>query len=291
MINKLLFTFLISILLVGCNLQQSDQSKEILTVSIAPQKYFIERLIGDTIDVNIMIPQGSDHATYAPSATQIKKLSKSVAYLKMGHLGFESVWVEKIQSANPNLKWFDMSNGISTIHGDHSHHHHDHDHICSAGVDPHIWTSPKEVQQIIKNTRQYLVELFPEHKGVIASNYELLMSELDEMDERLKTIASQNPNMSFMIFHPAYTYLAQAYGFEQITIEFEGKTPTPGRLKTTIENAREKQIKTIYIQQEFDQSNALVIANEIGATTVQVNPLAEQWKNEMERFINYLEAQ
>jgi len=237
-----------------------------------------------------MIPQGSNHATYAPSPAQIKKLAQSVAYIKMGHLSFESTWIEKIKSSNPAMKWYDLSENIKMIHG-HHHHDHSHDHVCSAGTDPHTWTSPIEVTQIISNLKSYLLELFPQHKDIVEANYKTFTADLNVMNDRLRKLQQKESNLAFMIFHPAYTYLARAYNFEQITIEFEGKTPSPARLKETIELARSKKIKTIYIQQEFDQANAQVIAKEINAQTIQVNPLSANWKHEMEQFISHLENQ
>jgi len=282
----LLISFLFS-----CTTQKEQNTKPIVTVSIAPQKYFIEQLIGDSIEVNVMIPQGSDHGTYAPTAAQIKKLSRSAAYFKMGHLGFEAGWSDKLKAANPTMKWYDLSKGIKMIQGEHHHHDHDHDHICTGGIDPHTWTAPKQVKQITKNLKLHLNELFPQYKPMVEVNYENFMNELDVLDERLNSLHTNKKEMAFMIFHPAYTYLARDYGFEQMTIEFEGKTPTPGRLKTTIETAKDKGIKTIYIQKEFDQSNAKVIADEIGAKTIVVNPLSANWKQEMENFISNLENQ
>ncbi len=289
MSKALLISFLTVVLLSSCQTKKELNDKPVISVSIAPQKYFIDQLLQDSVEVNIMIPQGADHSSYAPSASQVKKLSSSLAYIKMGHLGFETGWADKFKATNPTMKWYDLSEGIEMIQGDHHHHDHEPGHVCSAGVDPHIWTSPKEVKTIMRNLRSYLTELFPQHKQMMALNYEQFIGELDEMDERLTSLQAKNEHLAFMIFHPAYTYLARDYGFEQLTIEFEGKTPSPSRLKSTIEMARGKNISTIYIQQEFDQTNAKVIADELGATTVQVNPLAFEWKKEMEQFISHLE--
>jgi zinc transport system substrate-binding protein len=289
MTRALIVSLMALIVLTSCQSTKETTKNPILSVSIAPQKFFIEQLLTDSVDVNVMIPQGADHSSYAPSAAQIKKLSSSVAYLKMGHLGFESGWQNKLKAANPVMKWYDLSEGINMIQGEHHHHDHEPGHICSAGVDPHIWTSPKEVKVIMKNLKNYLTELFPQYKQMIALNHERFLSQLDEMDERLTSLQAKDGPIAFMIFHPAYTYLARNYNFEQLTIEFEGKAPSPARLKTTIELARTKNIKTIYIQQEFDQTNAKVIADELGAQTVQVNPLSYEWKKEMDRFISHLE--
>lgn len=276
-----------AILMSACNTPQNKNIKPVITVSIGPQKYFIERLLDTLVEVNVMIPPGASHATYAPTPGQIVKLSHSTAYFLMGHLSFENTWKEKMESANENMKWFDLSHGIKPITGVNDHHPHGHE--CPQGIDPHTWTSPKEVETVITNSKNHLMELFPQHKTIINNNYKIFIKDIKQLDQRLTNLRETRPGMAFMIFHPAYTYLARAYGFEQITIEFEGKTPSPTRMQTTIEQALEKKVSTIYIQQEFDQANARAIAKAIDAKTIQVDPLSENWLMEMQRFITYLE--
>jgi len=291
MSNLKILGWILATFLMGCAGPVKQSTNPIVSVSIAPQKYFVERLMGDSVEVNVMIPPGSGHATYAPTPGQLKSLSQSVAYFKMGHLGFEATWSEKFEAANRQMLWFDLSQGIEVIQGEHHHHHHgDDDHVCTDGIDPHIWTSPTEMKVVIANMKKALLNLFPDHKELINSNYEAFMNDIQGLDEQLYQLKETHPGLKFMIFHPAYTYLARAYGFEQMTIEFEGKTPTPARLKQTIELAREKGVKIIYIQEEFDRKNADVIASEIGAQTVQVNPLSENWLDEMNRFISHLQT-
>ena len=287
---KYIASIIVSVLLMGCAGPVKQSTKPVVSVSIAPQKYFMERLMGDSVEVNVMIPPGSGHATYAPTPGQLKNLSQSVAYFKMGHLGFEATWSEKFEAANRQMLWFDLSQGIDVIQGEHHHHHDDEDHVCTGGIDPHIWTSPTEMKVVIANLKKALLNLFPNNSDLINSNYEAFMNDIQGLDEQLYQLKETHPGLNFMIFHPAYTYLARNYGFEQMTIEFEGKTPTPARLKQTIELAREKGVRIIYIQEEFDRKNADVIAAEIGAQTVQVNPLSENWLDEMNRFISHLQT-
>ncbi len=258
-----------------------------VSVSIAPQKYFIERLTDTLIEVNVLIPSGSSHATYSPTPSQLVKLNQSQAYIKIGHISFETTWYDRLKDANKSMKWFDLSENIGTIETEH--HHHDHDHACSHDTDPHIWTSPLHVKAIIKNLKTVLIQLYPEYKATIESNYQLFNKDLDNLNNRLLKLAEKKPGLSFMIFHPAYSYLAETYHFNQISIEFEGKTPSPARMQKTIKEARDKHIKTIYIQQEFDRKVAETIAKSINAETVQVNPLSENWMEEMDRFITHLE--
>nr|WP_321450230.1 zinc ABC transporter substrate-binding protein [uncultured Carboxylicivirga sp.] len=284
--NKYIYFLLTIFFFESCTTTSSNSDKPIISVSIGPQKYFVERLVDTLINVNVMIPQGASHTTYSPTAGQLVKLSHSEAYFLIGHLSFETTWKDKFESANSKMKWFNLSDGIETITEEHDHHHEEE---CSHGSDPHIWTSPKQTIQIVSNIKEALEELHPEYKSTIESNYKLLLSDIHNLDARLQQLQLIKPGLSFMIFHPAYTYLAESYGFEQLTIEFEGKTPTPSRMQKTIQQAVEKKVSTIYIQEEFDKTNAETIANSINAKTVQVNPLSENWLAEMDRFISHLE--
>jgi len=68
---------------------------------------------------------------------------------------------------------------------------------------------------------------------------------------------------------------------EQYCIEAGGKEPSPGQLKTLIETAKVKGIKTVFIQQEFDVKNAESIAKETGCRLIVINPLSYEWGKEM----------
>jgi zinc transport system substrate-binding protein len=80
-----------------------------------------------------------------------------------------------------------------------------------------------------------------------------------------------------MIFHPNLGYLARDYGLEEIAVEYEGKEPPPSRMKELIDRARHDNIKTIFVQREYDTKNARAIANEIGADLEIIDPLSADW--------------
>ena len=77
------------------------------------------------------------------------------------------------------------------------------------------------------------------------------------------------------------SYFARDYGLKQISIEEEGKEPSPAQLKTLIETCRKENIHVIFVQQEFDIRNAQLIADELGVTIIPINPLSYDWSTEM----------
>ncbi|MCD7933053.1 MAG: zinc ABC transporter substrate-binding protein [Tannerellaceae bacterium] len=276
---------LFSLFLLSCASSQRD-SEQIISVTIEPQRYFAEKIGGDKFIINTVVPSGQSPETFDPSPQQMVSIGKSLAYFQIGYIGFEQAWMQPIRDNNPDMRLFDLSRGIELItdehdcggdhHGDeHIHHHHHH------GVDPHIWSSVSGAKVIAWNTLQAFIELDPENRQYYWQNYNNLMQEIENTGKEIEEILSDVSQRTFIIYHPALTYFANEYGLTQLCIEMDGKEPSPAQLKELIDVARKEHAKTVFIQQEFDQKNAELIAKETGCKLVPVNPLAYQWDKEM----------
>jgi len=264
--------------------QQTRSEKPIVSVSILPQKYFIEQLAGDRVDVNVLIPPGASPATYEPSVSQLSHLDQSAMYMTIGYLGFELSWMDKIRSVNPTMEIISMSDGIQLIggdeHGDNHVDHHSHGHQHE-GVDPHIWMSARNAREMALNTANALCRLLPDDSLQIAVKLSALISELDTLDHYIGEILSGEEGRSFMIYHPALSYFARDYQLKQLSLEWEGKTPSPSHMKELTDLGREQGITTIFIQLEFNKQNAEILSKEIGAVIVSINPLDYNWHGQM----------
>ena len=279
---KILALVFVFATLVSC---QGKVEKSAITVSILPQKYLVQKLLGDSIPVNVLIPMGSSPATYEPTPVQVKNLSRSKVYLRIGHIGFEKAWTSRIAEISPELKIVDTSEGITLIKGeDHVHG----DHVHEGGIDPHIWTSPKTMLLVLENTTKALLELFPEKKAQISQRSSALEKKIIGLHNAFEKECSRLGGKSFYIFHPAYTYLARDYGLEQISIEHNGKEPSVKWIGQLIDDARRQDVKVIFVQKEFDKRSAELIANELEIPIVEVNPLSEKWEEEMRDLLGKL---
>jgi zinc transport system substrate-binding protein len=270
MLRKL-FLLLITGLLMSCGRNSTDSVK-IITVSIAPFKYFVEQIAGNDFTVNIMVPAGADPHTYEPFPQQIDKLRRSVAYMSNGYLGFEMNWLDRFYETNPTMKKLSLGDGIDPLT---SGHQHEGGHM--EGADPHYWVSPMNALIIASSVKGLLTELNPSQKEKYETNYKLLISKIREIDNRARELFSGAPGKCFMIYHPNLAYVARDYGLEEIPVEFEGKEPPPSRMRELIDRARKDNIKTIFVQMEYDSKNAKAIAGEIGAHIVLIDPLSENW--------------
>lgn len=269
-----ILSVLMFITLISCNRGSSDSGKQIITVSIAPLKYFVTEIAGDDFSVNIMVPPGASPHIYEPWPGQIAKLRKSVAYISNGYLGFEMAWLERFNEINKTMVRLSAGEGIEPIGSAHDHGH-DGDHAEAA--DPHYWVSPKCALMIAASVKDLLCELKPAAVTDYENNYSELVRKINEVDKKARSLFADMQGRHFMIFHPALAYLARDYGLDEIAVEFEGKEPPPSRLKELIDLAAEEKINTIFVQKEYDSRNAATIADEIGAEIRVIDPLSGNW--------------
>lgn len=267
------FLAVVTLLLsVSCGQQHNDSDAKIITVSIAPFKYFVEEIAGKDFLVNVMVPPGADPHTYEPFPDQVSKLRQSAGYISNGFLGFEMIWLENFYEVNRKMKRLSLKDKIEPLV---SEDHHEGEHV--EGADPHYWVSPRCALIIASSVKDFLIELNPDGRQKYEENYSTLITKIHNLDSEAKELFSVVPNRSFMIFHPNLGYMARDYGLEEISVEYEGKEPSPSRVKDLIDRARKDGMKTIFVQKEYDTKHAKAIAKEIGGDVKIINPLSEEW--------------
>ena len=282
---KKFFYILTLVILYGCGNANHNSDKPIITVTIEPLRYFTEAIAGEHFKVVSMVPKGSSPESYDPTPQQLVALGNSQAYLRIGYIGFEQAWMKKLEANHPNMKIYDTSQGIDLIRSE-GHWHGDHFH--EGGVEPHIWNSTRNASMMADNIYKALCELDSTHQEEYKHRLDSLKKTIARTDENVKAIL-KNASMSFLIYHPTLSYFARDYGLKQISIEEGGKEPSPAHLKELIELCKKEKIRVIFVQQEFDQRNAQLIADELGIKVVSINPLSYDWTDEMENAARSLQ--
>ena len=301
MVKRLILLILLFVLSV-CSANAAEKIS--VFVSIVPQKYFVQQIGKDMVDVKIMVKPGASPATYEPKPRQMAELSKTRLYFSIG-VPFENAWLKKISAANPDMKVIHTDHGIEKIamtahhhHDEEAHHdegHHDEkaykddedhhgeethkggDHHDHTGLDPHVWLAPAQVKIQAGTILKALQEAAPQYANELQANYNSFAARIDALDQELKQILAGKSGLQFMVFHPAWGYFAKAYGLTQVPIEIEGKDPKPAQLKELIKHAKEEGIKVIFVQPQFSTKSAKTVAREIGGQVAFADPLAEDW--------------
>lgn len=283
MVKRLLHIIVILatlITLASCTHQEST-SQHIISVTILPQKFLAEQIAGERYEINCLVTANNNPESYDPTPQQLVEIENSEAYLRVGMLGFEIAWMDRLARNNPAMKIFDTSQGIDMIHGTHTHTHHNGVTHTSSSIDPHVWCSPKNARIMAENIYQALVEIDPTGKDYYKPRYEHLIQRIDSVDNVITQTLLPVKGKTFAIYHPSLSYLARDYGLHQLCIENMGKESSAFALKNIVEEARNKEVDVVFIQSEFNPRQVHTFAQELGAETVNINPLNYDWINEM----------
>ncbi len=259
---------LLALGLVACGGERAPQDRPLVMVSVLPQKYVVDRVAGELVRVEVMIPPGASSHAYEPSVAKMAKLGDATLYVKVGHphFPFEEAWLEKILAEAPGLAVVDGSAGIESREGD-----------------PHVWVAPRHVEKMAIGVEAALEDVLPEHHEPLQKNLAAFRAEIAALDEEIRTLLAEREGGRFLVFHPAWGYFAEAYGLEQVAIEHEHKEPDPHELAELIEHAREEGVKVVFVQPQFDSAAAETLAREIGARVEPLDPLAYDWPANLRR--------
>jgi len=182
------------LLLAGCTTPQSKATADeaavpTLTVTIEPQRALVEAVAGNRFRVVSMVPKGSSPETYDPTPQQLVRLGQSRAYLRIGYLGFEVAWMDKLRQNAPDMALFNLSLGIAPIYESHA--DEAHASVHAAGIEPHIWMSAKNAQVIADNICHALTTLDAAHAEEFARRTDSLKLVIHRTDSVVRSLLPQ----------------------------------------------------------------------------------------------------
>ncbi|MGE4296658.1 MAG: metal ABC transporter solute-binding protein, Zn/Mn family [Desulfovibrionaceae bacterium] len=274
-----------------------------VAVTVPPQAYFLRQIAGDLAEAVVMVPPGADPHAYEPKPSQMRALTRATLYCTIG-LEIEHAWLPRFQAANPGLRVVPTDAGIEKLPMA-AHHHGEADHQGAGretaaqhatnaphdgaphgdghhhGMDPHIWTAPANAAAIAAHMARALAEADPAHAVVYRANQARFSDDMRALDAELRDILAPASGKAFMVFHPAWGYLAQAYGLTEVAIEAEGKEPGPRSLQGLIEEAREERVRAVFVQPQMSRRTADIVAQAIGARVAVADPLAPAWRDNL----------
>lgn len=268
-------------------------AKPLVSVSVPPQKYFVEKIAANTLDINVIIPASTDEHNFDFKPATMKKLEKSDIYFTIG-LEFERVFADKFQSNFANLQVIDTGKDLRNLATSHEHsenahksshdentHKHSNSHETHSENDPHIWLDPILVKIQASTIAKALIAKYPQHKALYEANLAKFQAELDALNAEISALFEKSKNKKFIIYHPSLAYFAARYHLVQIPVEIEGKEPKTKDLQRLISVAKKEKIKTIFVQKGFSQNAAKSLAKELKASVVELNHLSDDYSKNL----------
>lgn len=284
--NICLWLLALPMLLVLC--QSCEPKKKVrsntIIVSIEPLRYITEYLVRGNFEVKTLTPRESTPESYAPTVQQIQELEECAAFVRVGSLGFEKTQIQKTSNSLPHLYMINAGEKTKTLpmceHGGHSDHH--------EGEDPHIWMSPWNMKIMALNIYKSLCHIDSSNAEDYKKRLLEFSAEMNELDSLTRLQLDTLDSRSFLINHPALGHFACQYNLNQISLEHDGKDPSPRRLNELIQLCRDKGVKKAFVQRQHSDKAVQAVAKELGLQVYTIDPLTYDWKEEMKRIANFM---
>lgn len=233
------------------------QAAELNVWSSIPPLMSVARAVGgDRASVSCFMTGSQDPHTFSPSPKTVARAREADLFLTVG-MEFETTIQDKLSRLNPSMETLNLAADV-----EHQ-------------GDLHVWLSLPLLAQMADNLTQVLTRLDPDGASVYRANLKNYQDEL--MDKHRKLTARLAPlrGTVFYVYHPAFYHFAADYGLKQEAVEVDGKTPSPKQLLALIRRAREENVQVIFVQPQFDNRSATIIAERIGGRVAELNQLEE----------------
>lgn len=238
-----------------------------VVASFYPIAHIASIVGGDLVTVRTLVPSGAEPHDFEPSPQDFVDIGRAKFFFYNG-AGFEP-WVGKWEVSGPatSVHAIDISSmlaarGVSLIDR-------------NGTIDPHFWLDPVIYEKEVEIVRDSLIGLDPIHQDIFQNNANRFISALNDLNQHLHEGLASCAVRSIVVSHDAFGYLARQYGF--LTISIAGispdEEPAPRDLARIIASIREKGIHFIFFETIASPKLSEVIAREVGATTLVLNPI------------------
>lgn len=248
-----------------------EESKAIEKVKVYTSFYpyydFASRVGGEGVEVNLVVPHGTDPHSFEPTPRVLAEIEASDIFIYNG-LEFEP-WVvgvlELLEGSETII--INASDGLDLIKVEDNHNQDDdNDHENEGDYDPHIWLDPHNVMIISENIKNAFVLISEENSGLFEDNYLTYKEKLLALDEAFKKDieALSNDDKRIIVSHSAFSYLARRYSIEEISVAGTSPhaEPTPTKLAELTKLARRHNIKHIFFEVLANPKTAEVLSKE-----------------------------
>lgn len=288
----------------GTQEEQGSESEEKLEVytTLFAWEDFTKQIGGDHVNVENVVPAGSDAHTYDPTPQTLTNIAEGDMFVMTGNgmegfadevestIGNQDVQIARVAEAAGGEEAHEHEEESDEEHAEHAeegHSEEEHDH---GGTDPHIWIDPVQAKEASGVIRDELIEADPDNENAYENNYEELAAELDELDERFETLAEESSKNQFIVSHAAYGYWEERYGLEEIAVNGVNaqNEPSTQEINDIIDTAHKNDLNAIMVEENIPSDTTDVLQEEIGAEVYTLNNLESASEEEIADGASYV---
>lgn len=291
------------IFIISCNNTGND--KKSIIVTIPPLQNMLQEIIGDKMEATSLLDYAANPESFDPSLSDIRKVVDADAYFTIGHLPIENALLEKLSSGSKLPVIYNISKGVELLRGTHNHCHHghgsehdevehdeaEHDETHGDEIDPHIWSSYRNMRLIAANMLEYVCQIDPANSNYYTDNYKKLDARLEKLDNEAHLKLYNAQNSAFMVMHPTLSYFANDYNLKQLPIGSENKELSILQMREAIAEAMIHDADLV-VMEDFSASRQNEnIIKELNLKTAIYNPLAPDWEAQLSNLVNVIKRQ
>ena len=279
---------------------QKNIEKPNILVSIAPQKYWVQRIAGNKVNTDVLLKSNYNDYKHYPVEEELIKLQKCDVFLKIG------VYTEKpILKRVPGVKTADTSEGIELRNVDLLHNL---DRKLRMGIDEPIslreakrrnvyqvfgkdklvWINPKDAKIICNNIYKALVVIAPQDSMYFQDNLKLVNAELDEFHKLAEAELERGKGHFVLVLNTSIGYIADEFGFYQIPVHLENKTEAILELNAIINYAQTNNIKLLIVPNEDLKADGEKVAKSFDGIVEVFDPYSENYFENMNKLLKIL---
>ncbi len=247
--------------------------KPSVMVTIPPYAQLARELVGDQVEVVSVVPAGADMHTFEPTPRQVDATLGAQIWFQVGE-HFEKKLEKTLKNHNPKLQTVDLKQGVELMGGTCSHGH------CTS--DLHFWLDPIILKTQVKTMGAALCQLFPESCPEIRQREASLLAQLTLLDQQIRRNLSSSSKKTFLVSHPSFSYFAKRYGLTQLSVEHEGREPSPREITRLLRRVKEHQVAVVFTQPQFNNKGAEILAKQLNLKVVEVDPYSASFLDSIE---------
>lgn len=271
-LNFLPLFILVLLLLSALPSCGGGDTRAVIAVTVPPEADLVRAVVGDDFRVVTMVPPGYSPEAYEPTPRAMMDFSGAALFFSMGLPVDEATLIPALSEGTRHVALdaeVRKSYPELTVDGER---------------DPHIWLSPRRAAAMVEAIALELGALYPDRAALYRENADAYLARLTAADARVRAALLDAEVTEFIVYHPAFGYLADEYGLTMHALEEHGREATAAHMAEMVDYARERGIRVVFYQAETDSRQAEAFARDIGGRAVMLAPLSEDYIGNLERM-------
>ena len=275
LISSALSVLLLTTAACGDGGSSGADGKTEITASFYPVAWLAERVGGPNAEVSVLTKPGAEPHDLELSPRQVAGITETdlAVYVK----GLQPA-VDEAVAQHAGDRSLDVSTLVEPLPADdHAHEEHEGEkaHEHEGEHDPHLWLDPSRMATVATGLGERLAEADPDHAADYRANAQQVAGELKTLDGEFEKGLARCERKTIVTSHVAFSYLADRYGLEQVSIAGidPDSEPSPRRMAELSDEVEKLGVTTVFTETLASPRLARTLADGAGVKTAVLDPL------------------